>query len=52
LSNASKSSSHNPDLVLGLADHADVPEGGSVVHHGPAADLRDDLDLRRSVLWM
>jgi len=43
---------HNLDLVLALADHAYVLERGSVVHHGPAADLRDNLDLRRSVLWM
>ena len=43
---------HNLDLVLALADHAFVLERGSVVHHGPAADLRDNLDLRRSVLWM
>ncbi len=43
---------HNLDLVLALADHAYVLERGSVVHHGPAADLRENLDLRRSVLWM
>jgi hypothetical protein len=29
-----------------------VLERGSVVHHGPAAVLRDDLQLRRRVLWM
>jgi len=43
---------HNLDLVLALADHAYVLERGRVVHHGAAADLRDNLDLRRSVLWM
>jgi ABC-type branched-subunit amino acid transport system ATPase component/ABC-type branched-subunit amino acid transport system permease subunit len=43
---------HNLDLVLALADEAYVLERGSVVHHGPAAALRDDLDLRRRVLWM
>ena len=34
---------HNLDLVLALADQAYVLERGSVVHHGPAAALRDDL---------
>jgi branched-chain amino acid transport system ATP-binding protein len=43
---------HNLDLVLALADQAYVLERGSVVHHGPAAALRDDLALRRRVLWM
>jgi len=43
---------HNLDLVLALADEACVLERGTVVHRGPAADLRDNLDLRRRVLWM
>jgi len=43
---------HNLDLVLALADRAYVLERGSVVHHGPAAALREDLELRRQVLWM
>jgi branched-chain amino acid transport system ATP-binding protein/branched-chain amino acid transport system permease protein len=43
---------HNLDLVLALADEAYVLERGSVVHRGPAATLRDDLELRRRVLWM
>jgi branched-chain amino acid transport system ATP-binding protein len=43
---------HNLDLVLALADRAYVLERGSVVHEGPAAALRDDLGLRRRVLWM
>jgi branched-chain amino acid transport system ATP-binding protein len=43
---------HNLDLVLALADQAYVLERGSVVHQGPAAALRDDLALRRRVLWM
>ena len=43
---------HNLDLVLALADQAYVLERGSVVHRGPAAALRDDLALRRRVLWM
>jgi branched-chain amino acid transport system ATP-binding protein len=43
---------HNLDLVLALADEAYVLERGSVVHRGPALALRDDLALRRRVLWM
>jgi len=43
---------HNLDLVLALADQAYVLERGTVVHHGPAAALRDDLALRRRVLWI
>ena len=43
---------HNLDLVLALADQAYVLERGSVVHHGPARALRDDLALRKRVLWM
>ena len=43
---------HNLDLVLALADHACVLERGSVIHDGPAAALRQDLDLRKRVLWM
>jgi hypothetical protein len=29
-----------------------VLERGSVIHDGPAAALRQDLDLRKRVLWM
>ncbi len=43
---------HNLDLVLSLANHAYVLERGSVVYEGTAAALRENLDLRRSVLWM
>ena len=43
---------HNLDLVLALADRAYVLERGSVVHEGAASALREDLDLRRRVLWM
>ncbi len=43
---------HNLDLVLALADRAYVLERGSVVHVGPAAALRENLELRRQVLWM
>jgi len=43
---------HNLDLVLALADRAYVLERGSVVHQGPASALRENLELRRQVLWM
>jgi ABC-type branched-subunit amino acid transport system ATPase component len=43
---------HNLDLVLALADRAYVLERGNVVHEGTARALREDLDLRRRVLWM
>jgi branched-chain amino acid transport system ATP-binding protein len=43
---------HNLDLVLALADRAYVLERGTVVHQGPAAALRENLELRRQVLWM
>ena len=43
---------HNLDLVLALADRAYVLERGSVVHQGLAAALRENLELRRQVLWM
>jgi ABC-type branched-subunit amino acid transport system ATPase component len=43
---------HNLDLVLTLAERAYVLERGSVVHEGPASAPRDDLELRRKVLWM
>jgi len=29
-----------------------VLERGSVIHDGPAAALREDLALRKRVLWM
>jgi ABC-type branched-subunit amino acid transport system ATPase component len=43
---------HNLDLALALADRAYVLERRTVVHQGPAATLRENLDLRRQVLWM
>src|SRR5438552_8164973 len=43
---------HNLDLVLSLAHHAYVLERGSVVYEGAASQLQENLDLRRSVLWM
>lgn len=43
---------HNLDLVLALADRASMLERGSVVHQGAAAALRENLELRRQVLWI
>jgi ABC-type branched-subunit amino acid transport system ATPase component len=43
---------HHGYLVLALADRAYVLERGSVVYEGQASALRENLDLRRSVLWM
>jgi ABC-type branched-subunit amino acid transport system ATPase component len=43
---------HNLDLVLALADRAYVLERGSVVYEGQASALCENLELRRSVLWM
>ena len=43
---------HNLDLALALSDSTVALERGQVIHSGPSADLRDDLDLRRKVLWL
>ncbi len=43
---------HNLDLALALSDRTVALERGRVVHSGPSRDLRDDLDLRRKVLWL
>lgn len=43
---------HHLDLALALSDHTVVLERGAVVHTGPSRALRDDLDLRRKVLWL
>jgi branched-chain amino acid transport system ATP-binding protein len=43
---------HHLDLALALADRAFVLERGQVVHTGPCKALRDDLELRRKVLWL
>lgn len=43
---------HNLDLALALSDSTVALERGQVIHQGPSADLRDDLDLRRKVLWL
>lgn len=43
---------HNLDLALALSDTTVALERGQVIHHGPSKALRDDLDLRRKVLWL
>lgn len=43
---------HHLDLVLGLADRAVVLDRGAVAHTGLSKPLRDDLELRRRVLWV
>ena len=42
---------HPLDLALALSDTTVAPEHGRVVHQGPSQALRDNLDLRRKVLW-
>jgi ABC-type branched-subunit amino acid transport system ATPase component/ABC-type branched-subunit amino acid transport system permease subunit len=43
---------HNLDLALALSDTTLALERGRVIHQGPSKALRDDLDLRRKVLWL
>src|SRR3954468_22416053 len=43
---------HNLDLALALSDRTVALERGRVIHAGPSRDLRDDLALRRKVLWL
>jgi branched-chain amino acid transport system ATP-binding protein len=43
---------HNLDLALALSDRTVALERGRVIHIGPSRDLRDDLALRRKVLWL
>jgi ABC-type branched-subunit amino acid transport system ATPase component len=43
---------HNLDLALALSDSTVALERGNVIHQGPSRALRDDLDLRRKVLWL
>jgi ABC-type branched-subunit amino acid transport system ATPase component len=43
---------HHLDLALALSDRTVVLERGRVIHTGPSKDLRDDLALRRKVLWL
>lgn len=43
---------HHLDLALALSDRTVVLERGAVTWRGPSAGLRDDLALRRKVLWL
>ena len=43
---------HHLDLALALSDSTVALERGQVIHSGPSSALRDDLDLRRKVLWL
>ena len=43
---------HHLDLALALSDSTVALERGRVIHQGPSKALRDDLDLRRKVLWL
>lgn len=43
---------HNLDLALALSDTTVALERGQVIHRGPSRALREDLDLRRKVLWL
>ena len=43
---------HHLDLALALSDRTVALERGRVIHSGPSRDFRDDLALRRKVLWL
>lgn len=43
---------HNLDLVLALADRVFALERGAIFHEGPAADLLNDLEYRKRILWL
>jgi ABC-type branched-subunit amino acid transport system ATPase component len=43
---------HNLDLALALSDSTVALERGQVIYQGASRALRDDLDLRRKVLWL
>ncbi|MGO4713861.1 branched-chain amino acid ABC transporter ATP-binding protein/permease [Bradyrhizobium sp. 2TAF24] len=43
---------HNLDLALALSDTTVALERGQVIHRGPSRALREDLELRRKVLWL
>jgi ABC-type branched-subunit amino acid transport system ATPase component len=43
---------HNLDLALALSDTTVALERGRVIYEGPSKALREDLDLRRKVLWL
>jgi len=43
---------HHLDLALALSDRTVVLERGSVTWTGASSLLKDDLELRRKVLWL
>ena len=43
---------HHLDLALALSDRTVALERGSVTHIGSSAALAQDMELRRSVLWL
>ena len=43
---------HHLDLALALSDRTVALERGRVIHTGPSAALRNNLELRRKVLWL
>jgi branched-chain amino acid transport system ATP-binding protein len=43
---------HHLDLALALSDRTVVLERGAVSWRGGSNELRDDLALRRKVLWL
>jgi branched-chain amino acid transport system ATP-binding protein len=43
---------HNLDLALALSDTTVALERGQLIYQGASKALRDDLDLRRKVLWL
>jgi branched-chain amino acid transport system ATP-binding protein len=43
---------HHLDLALALSDRTVVLERGAVTWTGQSGLLRDDLELRRKVLWL
>ncbi len=43
---------HHLDLALALSDRTVVLERGEVTHIGPCAELSQDLELRKKVLWL
>jgi ABC-type branched-subunit amino acid transport system ATPase component len=43
---------HHLDLALALSDRTVVLERGAVSWRGASNELRDDLALRRKVLWL
>ncbi|MGL4325194.1 MAG: ATP-binding cassette domain-containing protein [Beijerinckiaceae bacterium] len=43
---------HHLDLALALSDRTVALERGQIIHSGPSQALKDDLELRRKVLWL